>query len=172
MPIPHIESDRLRFRPWRQEDLVPFAAFMADPITSKFIGGVMDTNAAWNKMTIYAGQWMVRGYGVWALEDKASGQFAGLSGLWHPQDWPEREIAWSIVPAFQGRGFATEAALRSRSYAYDELGWSTVASVVAKENMASRHVAMRLGAIAERTLINRGWECDLFRHPAPALRRS
>src|SRR5690606_13836404 len=128
--IPVLETERLRLRAWRHEDIDPYATFCADPAMAGPIGGPWGRDEAWRKMAAFAGQWVLRGYGSWALEEKASGRFVGYSGLWHPEGWPEPEIHWGLVKAFHGRGYATEAARHAREYAYRELGWRTVISFV------------------------------------------
>ena len=45
------------------------------------------------------GHWVIRGFGVWAVEEKATGDFCGIVGLWYPEGWPEREMQAS-VPTF------------------------------------------------------------------------
>ena len=52
----------------------------------------------------------VRGFGEFAVEEKASGKFAGLIGPWFPEGWPEQEIGWIVLPEFQGQGYGREAA--------------------------------------------------------------
>ena len=54
-----------------------------------------------------------------------------------------------------------------REYAYDVLGWRTAVSCIADANAASRRVADRLGATAERSVVVIGNVATLYRHPAP-----
>ena len=88
-----------------------------------------------------------------------------LGGARNPEGWPETEIGWTLVPAARGQGLATEAALRARAYAYDNLGWTTAVSLISLSNQASVAVAERLGARAERTMLFRETETGIFRHP-------
>ena len=103
-----------------------------------------------------AGHWVLRGYGAWALEEKASGRWVGYSGLWNPHGWLEPEVMWGLSPGDRGRGYATEAARRARDYAYRQLGWTTLVSCIAPDNAASQRVAQRLGATLERSIELRG----------------
>ena len=168
MTVPVLETERLRLREWREEDLNAFAAFWADPATADFLGGTCARDGAWRRMALQVGRWMLRGYGRWAIEEKASGSFAGYCGPWNPEGWPEPEIGWGLVKAYHGRGYATEAALRARNFAYRELGWPTAVSYIAADNAASRRVAERLGASFERSIELRGYPLGLYRHPAPS----
>jgi RimJ/RimL family protein N-acetyltransferase len=119
-------------------------------------------------MAAFAGQWILRGYGSWAVEEKASGRFVGYTGLWYPEGWPEPEIHWGLMQPFHGRGYATEAARRARDFAYRELRWRTAVSCIGPENVASRRVALRLGATLERSIELRGMKAGVYRHPGPS----
>jgi len=163
--IPVIETERLRLREWRAEDFEPYAALHADAETMRFIGGACDRDAAWTHLAATIGQWTLRGYGLWALEKKNEPGFIGWAGLWHPEGWPSPEIGWTVVPAARGSGFATEAALRVRAFAYEFLGWTTAVSLISLLNQASIAVAARLGARLERTMMFRDVETGIFRHP-------
>ena len=100
---------------WREEDLDPFADFCASEATARFIGGPCSREDAWRRIAIQIGHWALRGYGSWVLEEKASGDWVGYSGLWRPDGWPEPEIMWGLAADAQGRGYATEAAQRARA---------------------------------------------------------
>ena len=165
--VPVLETQRLRMRAWREEDIEPFAEFCANEKTARYVGGSCGRNDAWRRMAMFVGHWMLRSYGNWALEDKASGQFVGYGGLWNPEGWPEPEVSWGLVKNFHGHGYATEAAGRARAFAYRDLGWPTAVSYIAPENVASKRVAGRLGAVYERAIELRGTSVGVYRHPAP-----
>lgn len=164
---PAIETERLRLRGWRLDDVEPFTRFYADASASRFVGGPASTGPAWQLMATEVGHWVLRGYGMWAVEEKSTASFAGFCGLWHPGDWPELEIGWILLPEHHGKGYATEAARRARDYAYAELGQSTLVSYIHPDNEASKRVARRLGAIHEETIELRGHPAEVFRHPSP-----
>ncbi len=165
--VPTLETERLRLRPWRNDDLDAFAAFMADGADTHFIGGPLSRGETWRRMATQIGHWTMRGYGSWVLEEKSSGNWVGYSGLWNPYDWPEPEVMWGIVPAARGRGYATEAALRARTHAYSELQWPSAISLIAPANLPSQNVARRLGAAPETSIELRGTAVDVWRHPSP-----
>ncbi|MEM1047156.1 MAG: GNAT family N-acetyltransferase [Pseudomonadota bacterium] len=168
--IPVLETDRLVLRAPGAGDFEPFAAFFADPQSGP-IGGPVPRDVAWRKLATMAGHWMLRGYGMWAIEEKATGEFSGFCGPWYPDGWTEPEIGWSLMLGKTGRGYATEAALAARNYAYRTLGWSTAISLIASDNEPSKRVAERLGARFEevRTIPYQGHEmtADIYRHPSP-----
>jgi RimJ/RimL family protein N-acetyltransferase len=165
---PVLETERLRLRPWSNDDLDAFAAFMADGTHTRFIGGPMSRDETWRRIAMFIGHWHLRGFGNWVIEEKASGALAGYTGLWKPEGWPEAEVMWGLLPAFVGRGYATEAGGRARTFAFEELRWPTAVSYIAAANTPSRQVAERLGAVREGTTELRGTAVDVWRHPAPS----
>jgi RimJ/RimL family protein N-acetyltransferase len=70
----------------------------------------------WRTMATNLGQWALRGYGMWAVEEIDSGRFIGSVGIFQPLDWPEPELAYSLDQPFWGQGFASEAAAAARDW--------------------------------------------------------
>lgn len=166
--IPVLETERLILRPVREEtDFEALTTFFASE-RSSFYGGPCARADAWRKLVIYAGHWAIRGYGPFALEDRASGQFAGLSGPWFPEGFPEPEITWMLVDGFEGRGLATEAATRALRFAYEVLGWRTAISTILPENTTSVRLAERLGAAKDYVYRMGDEDFDVYRHLSPA----
>jgi RimJ/RimL family protein N-acetyltransferase len=168
MTPPTIESNRLIMRQFIESDFEPMVAFYASPV-SQWYGGPCDREDAWRKFAVYPGHWALRGYGPWALERKDTGAFVGLCGPWYPEGWIEPEITWALVADQHGNGFATEAAARALTAAYDDHGWTTAVSVIATENTASAAVAERLGATLERAIEYRYGPARLYRHRPAGL---
>jgi RimJ/RimL family protein N-acetyltransferase len=143
---PRIETERLILRPTRAEDLDGWAALMADPESSRFIGGPVPRAAAWRGMMCMAGAWACQGFAMFSMIDKASGRWIGRTGPWQPEGWPGTEVGWGVLNAFAGRGLAYEAAVASIDWAFDTLGWSEVIHCIDPANIASQKLAARLGA--------------------------
>ena len=163
--IPTLETERLLLRAFRLEtDFDAYAAFYESDIT-QYYGGPLNREQSWRTIASMMGHWLLRGYGPWAVEEKTSGAFCGLVGLYNPEGWPEREITWAIIEAKQRQGFAREAAQRAKRYARDELGWDSVASCIAAGNVASIELAKKMGAHLHRKAAHpRHGEMLIFRH--------
>ena len=147
MDIPTLETERLRLRAFRNEDLDAYAAMCADPEVMRFLGtGVtLNRGETWRSMAGFLGHWALRGYGMWALEDKATGALVGRAGFLNPEGWPGFELGWTLGRPHWGRGYATEAARRALDYAFRELGEPRVISLIRPANLPSIRVAERLG---------------------------
>lgn len=149
MTPPTIQTDRLILRPIGPEDFEPFAEMMAERSVAAFLtmdGEPQSRADAWRGLAMIAGCWSLRGFGMWAVEERATGKFAGRVGPWQPEGWPGFEIGWGIHPAFQRRGYATEAAEASIKWARETLGVNRIHHIIAPNNAPSQAVAKRLGA--------------------------
>ena len=164
--IPVLETERLRLRGWTVADFDALVDFYADEDLTRYIGGTSDRWDGWRRFSAMAGHWTLRGHGLWGLEAKEDRRLVGWCGLLSPEGWPEPEIGWSLFAGEHGRGYATEAALRARDYAYRDLGWTTLMSLVHPDNRPSIRVAERLGARFEKPFVIRGTEVGIYRHPA------
>ena len=165
MVIPVIETDRLRLRGWQERDFHAYAELRADPDSQAYVGPVMTRTEAWTRFCFDLGFWVLRGHGIFAIAEKASDEALGYTGIWHPPFLDEPELSWSLFPGWRGHGYATEAAHAARSWAYETLGLSPMMSLIAPNNLASKAVAERLGAVFEREHLLDGEPRHLYRHP-------
>jgi RimJ/RimL family protein N-acetyltransferase len=141
-----LETERLVLRMWRDEDFEAYARICADPEVMRFLGGKPFTRLeAWRHMAFLIGHWHLRGYGHWAVEEKAGGNVIGRLGFLNPEGWPGFEIGWTLGREHWGRGYAIEGARRALEYAFTELDRDHVISLIQSENRASINVAERLG---------------------------
>jgi len=141
-----LETERLLLRMWKNEDFEPYALMCADPDIMRYLGGkTFDRLEAWRHMAFHVGHWQLLGYGHWAVEEKASGEFVGRVGFLNPQGWPGFEIGWTLGRQFWGKGYASEAARRALKYAFEELDKGHVISLIHPDNNNSIRVAERLG---------------------------
>lgn len=109
----------------------------------------------------------MRGFGMWMIHDKDSGETYGMAGGWQPAGWPEREIAWIIWPDAAGKGYALEATHAARRHFYSELGWETAVSYIDPKNLDSIRLAERLGAAKDHGAATIDGNDAVYRHPAP-----
>lgn len=165
--IPTIQTERLTLRAPRLDDFETYAAFGTTERTAG-IGGPFDRSAAFNKLCAIAGHWILRGFGRWLVADRETDEALGIVGLFHPDDWPEPEIAWTVFAAAEGRGIAHEAACASRAYAYETLGWSRLVSLTLPDNSRSIALAKRMGASYEGDFVHPEFgPLNVWRHLPP-----
>src|SRR5713101_8423698 len=156
---PVIETARLKLRQWCGADIAPNTTMLADAAAGRFITAdgkpVTDAFVGWRNAAIMAGHWVLHGVGMFVVEEKSSGKFAGRVGPWCPPGWPGFEIGWGIASEFRGKGYAVEAARASIDWAFATFELDQIMHCIDRENTASQGVARRLGAERER-------EIDLF----------
>ncbi len=159
-----LETERLVLRMLRQSDLDAYAEMCGDPEVLRFIGNgaPMSRADAWRSLAMMLGHWQLRGYGLWAVEEKASGVLVGRVGFWEPEGWPAFEVGWTLRRHWWGRGFATEAAGAALAHAFRRMGRSHVISLIRAGNLASVRVAERLGERLEGRMELNGFETLVY----------
>ncbi|MEP7269966.1 MAG: GNAT family N-acetyltransferase [Acidobacteriota bacterium] len=142
-----IQTQRLTLRMFREADLDQYADICSDPEVMRYLGEgrALDRWEAWRQMAMVIGHWHLRGYGPWAVEERATGRLLGRLGFFNPEGWPGFELGWVLRRSEWGRGFATEGATAALGYAFDELKRSKVISLIQPANEPSIKVALRLG---------------------------
>lgn len=148
-----LTGERLRLRAPRPEDATLIVGAIANPDVVAGIG-------AWahRPYTLEdARRWIDDsrpGEIVWAIEDLADGQFAGVTGL-NDIDHRNRHCWWGIwigPPSRWGRGLGTEACLLATGYAFRHLGMEKVCLSVYETNPRARRVYERCGYVLEGSL--------------------
>lgn len=161
MKIHEIETDRLRLRQWRDADYPVFACMNADAETMRFFPATLSVEQS-NDLANYCRDLIEQqGWGVWALEEKATAAFIGFVGLHRPTDElpfsPCIEVAWRLVRAAWGKGFATEGASAALSFAFAQLAVPEIVAFAASDNTPSERVMQRLGMRRD---------AQMFEHPS------
>ena len=143
-----IRTERLVMRGWRESDLAPWAAMNADPEVRQYVGPLLtfEQAAAWalnfqDDLDRY-------GFGFWALEVRASGEFIGFTGLGTVGgEMPVTgiEIGWRLARPAWGHGYATEAALAAMNYGLEVMGLPEILAVATARNLRSQAVMRRIG---------------------------
>ncbi len=157
-----LATERLILRTWREEDREPFARMNCDPAVMEFFPALL-TRAESDALADRAkAHFAAHGFGPWAAELKATGEFIGFIGLSIPRFeahfTPCVEIGWRLAAAHWGWGLATEGAQTVEEYALGELGLKELVSFTSEGNVRSRRVMEKIGMTHDAA--------DDFDHPA------
>ena len=142
-----LETERLRMRPFRRDDLDTVARWQADPRFMRHMGRPSMSRAETaTALRRYARHWREHGFGLLAVEDRETGALIGRTGVQYHRSWRhDPELGWSVDPDWWGRGIATEAGAACLEWAFGPLALPRVVSIAVEENLASRRVMEKLG---------------------------
>jgi RimJ/RimL family protein N-acetyltransferase len=124
--LPELTTERLLLRRWRAVDREPFAALNADAEAMRHFPAPLarvDSDALAERIAAHVD---AHGWGLWALELRATGAFVGFTGLaratFEAPFTPAVEVGWRLAPTAWGHGYATEAARAAAAFAFAFLG--------------------------------------------------
>ncbi len=150
-----IQTQRLILREMTHADYPALAAILQDEQTMYAYEGAFDETEtrAWldNQLSRYRSG----GFGLWAAVRRDSGEMIGQAGITWQNVRDERvpEIGYLFNRAHWGQGYATEAASICKAYAFTELGFYEIYSIIRDTNLPSMNVAIRNGMLARDRII-------------------
>ncbi len=151
-----LETPRLILRRWRAADIAPLAAINGDADVMRWIGTgtVRDLEQTRASVTAWEREWDATGIGLFAVEIRATGELAGLTGLavphFLPEIMPAVEVAWRLGKPYWGQGIATEAARAALEFGLLDRGLAKIVAIVQVGNGASERVMQKIGMSFER----------------------
>ena len=144
-----IETERLLLRRSRPEDAATISAYRSDPNVNRQQGwdrtdleGVLaDIVEMSGRSPGEPGGWV-----QFTVEERGGGRIVGDVGLSVADGEPGViKVGYTIDPAFQGLGYATEAIRALVAYAFETLGAELVRAHASAENAPSIRVAEKVG---------------------------
>jgi len=145
-----IATDRLKLRPWRDSDRLPFRMMCADPKVMEHLGGPQTGVQADARVEGFMASQQKHGHCFWALERKADFAFIGFCGLKvcdHKggEVEGEIEIGWRLRRDAWGQGFAKEAAFACLDWGFTNIDCQRIIALTTNENTRSWGLMDRLG---------------------------
>jgi RimJ/RimL family protein N-acetyltransferase len=156
-----LNTDRLLLRQWRDAGRDPWAALCADPEVMQFLSSSRDRATSDTAIDRWRSRIEKQGWSFWAIEIKSTGEFIGMAGLQVPAEphpcLPCTEIGWRLARGYWGQGYASEAATRVLSFAFNDLKLHEVVASTAIGNKRSSAVMQRVGMSGpEATFVHPG----------------
>jgi RimJ/RimL family protein N-acetyltransferase len=156
--LPTLVTERLVLRPWRDDDVEPFAAMSADPEVMEHYPAVLSRAETYASIQRIRAHFAREGFGLWALEAPGTAPFVGFTGLARPGFIPVVEVGWRLARRYWGRGYATEAGRAAVAFGFADLALDEIVAFVVPGNLKSQRVMVRLGMLRDPS-------AD-FEHPA------
>ncbi|ANS78453.1 acetyltransferase, GNAT family [Serinicoccus hydrothermalis] len=150
--MPERVTRRLVLRGFTDADREPFAALNADPEVTRHLQGPLSRERSDAFVDRIAACWSERGWGLWALERRDTGEFVGYTGLWPADflpDGPSVEVGWRLARPAWGHGYAPEAAREALRFGFTEVGLEEIVSFTAAGNTASLRVMDKIGLVRD-----------------------
>jgi RimJ/RimL family protein N-acetyltransferase len=145
--IMKIETERLFLREMQQADYPALCKILQDADVMYAYGGAFDDNEVQEWLDRQIGRYREFSFGLWAVILKETGEMIGQCGLTiqNYKDSQVLEAGYLFQKAFWHCGYATEAAMACRDYAFGKLKADEVFSIIRENNVASQNVALRIG---------------------------
>jgi len=144
-----LETARLGLRDWLESDIPQFAAMCSDSRVMEFFPKILSESEVRAMVARLKEHIAVKGYGFWAVELKATGEFIGFVGLETPRfeaDFtPCVEIGWRLSYKHWNKGYAQEAAGKCLEFGLEKLGISEIFAFTSVLNKRSINVMEKIG---------------------------
>lgn len=142
-----LETERLYLREMEQSDFDSLGKILKDPKAMYAYEHGFSDEEVQEWLDKQLKRYCDYGFGLWAVIEKSSNQMIGQCGL-TMQDFNGREVlevGYLFQRAYWHKGFATEAAVACKEYAFEHLKADEVYSIIRDNNTASQNVALRNG---------------------------
>ncbi len=163
------KSNRILCRRWLPEDFDALYQVYSDPVAARYVDDgqpiTQEDCARWFEVT--ERNYATRGYGMFAFEERSSGQVIGFGGLVHPGGQPEAEVKYSFLQSHWGQGLASEAVPSLLAYGAEEHGLARIIATVAPGNLASQRVLIKSGMTGVQSGADAAEETNLYEWLAP-----
>ena len=150
-----LETERLLLRGLEQGDFKDVCKLLQDDEVMYAYEGSFNDQEVQNWLDRQFGRYRHDGFGLWGVVEKGSNELIGQCGITYQEFDGKRvpEIGYLFKKEFWHKGFAIEAAVACREYAFHTLGFEEVYSIIRDTNIASQKVARRNGMQKVATFI-------------------
>lgn len=142
-----LETERLTLREMRQSDYSALCKILQDEEVMVAYEGAFTDEEIQQWLDRQLKRYQEDGFGLWAVILKETNEMIGQCGL-TMQDCEEKqvlEIGYLLQKAYWHQGYASEAAIACKEYAFEKLNAEEVFSMIRDTNIASQKVAIRNG---------------------------
>ncbi len=148
---PKIETKRLYLRPIKEDDDKDFFELDSSPKVHEFLGNNPVTSIEESRGYIKSilQQYKDHGIGRLAMIKKDTGEFIGWSGLKFEREVRKEfdyyDLGYRLKEKFWGHGFATEAAIASLHYGFNNLKLKEICAAAYARHTVSNIILKKIG---------------------------
>ena len=156
---PRLQAERVT-----ADHLADIQRMHADAAMMAYLGGVRDDQQTLAYLARNLRHWDEYGHGLWMLRERGGGPPIGRAVLRHVliEGTDEVEIGYGFLPAFWGKGLATEIATACLAMGRERLHLTRMVALTHPDNAASQHVLAKVGLEHERRCTYEGATWALF----------
>jgi len=158
-----LETERLYLRELTQADYPALCKILQDEAVMYAYEHAFSDDEVQNWLNRQLERYAQYGFGLWAVVLKASDEMIGQCGL-SMQDYKDGqilEVGYLFQKDHWHKGYATEAAIACKEYAFNKLDAPEVFSIIRDTNIASQNVAKRNGMKVEDEFIKHYYNIDM-----------
>ena len=155
---PIAQTERLRLRRMQRCDVDAMRDVYSDPEAMRYVGdgSAISEEDVLRWVDITLANYANKGYGMFVVELRETGQVIGFCGLVHPGGQELPELKYAYLRDHWGNGYATEAGEALRGYGERELGMAGIISTVDAEHTVSQQVLKKCNFTYRKTLLEEG----------------
>lgn len=160
-----LETDRLLLREYVEDDAEAFFKLNTNPKVLRFVPDKALVNIDQARQILIdhpIADYREHGFGRGACILKSTGEQIGFAGLKYLEELGDVDVAYRLLPAYWGRGLATEAAIASVRYGFADLGLKRIIGLAMPENIASLRVLEKAGLCYTETVTF--WEHEFSKY--------
>ena len=148
-----LETERLYLREMNQSDFDSLSKILQDEDTMYAYEGAFSDIEVQEWLDNQISRYHKWNFGLWAVIIKETDEMIGQCGI-TMQPWKEEEvleIGYLFERQYWHNGYAAEAAIGCKKYAFEVLKADEVCSIIRDSNIASQNVAIRNGMVIKDT---------------------
>ncbi len=153
MSVYVIETDRTRIRRLTPDDSDALFTLLSDPATMRYVDNNQPKTRAQSDafLAVQLERYRTLGYGEFAVEERATGSFIGVAGLFPPTtQGADVELGYLFSRSVWGMGIGREVAAAVLAWGLERHAFTAVVATIDPENVASTRIALSLGFRFER----------------------
>jgi RimJ/RimL family protein N-acetyltransferase len=146
------ETPRLCLRWLEPADVSFILALLNEPGWLRFIGQMMVKTEEDALSYLHKGplkMYQERGFGLYGVALKSTGELSGLCGLIKRPTLPDVDLGFAFLARYCGQGYAFEAAQACVALAREQFGLARLVAITDSDNRRSIQLLTRLGMVFE-----------------------